>query len=199
MLKRPIARPRAGSAGAARRGQDAGRSGDRQGPGWLWLLLAPLACCGLPLLAAGLAAAGTLAWGGLGLALAVALAIAAQYVRHHSGPAAARRPGPDGHSGKCPRLWQRGRMSPATGYLPASRQARRVAGIRRIVMPTGIGRDGLRTLISQQAQLIEVLPADEYDWAHLPGAVSLPLKELDARTGQLDRSRPVIVYCHDSL
>ncbi len=66
-------------------------------------------------------------------------------------------------------------------------------------MPTGIGRDGLRTLISQQAQLIEVLPADEYDWAHLPGAVSLPLKELDARTGQLDRSRPVIVYCHDSL
>jgi rhodanese-related sulfurtransferase len=42
-----------------------------------------------------------------------------------------------------------------------------------------------------------VLPADEHDWAHLPGAVSLPLKELDARASQLDRSRPVIVYCHD--
>jgi rhodanese-related sulfurtransferase len=44
-----------------------------------------------------------------------------------------------------------------------------------------------------------VLPAEDFEWAHLPGAVSLPLKELDAVAGQLDRSRPVIVYCHDSL
>jgi rhodanese-related sulfurtransferase len=62
-----------------------------------------------------------------------------------------------------------------------------------------IGRDELQTLTGQDAQLVEVLPADDYEWAHLPGAVSLPLKELDDRTGQLDRSRPVIVYCHDSL
>ena len=68
-----------------------------------------------------------------------------------------------------------------------------------IMMPTGIGRDELRELTSQQAQLVEVLPADDFDWVHLPGAVNLPLKELDARAGQLDRSRPVIVYCHDSL
>jgi rhodanese-related sulfurtransferase len=66
-------------------------------------------------------------------------------------------------------------------------------------MPIVIGREELRKLTGQQAQLVEVLPADEYDWAHLPGAVNLPLKELDARAGQLDRSRPVIVYCHDSL
>jgi rhodanese-related sulfurtransferase/CBS domain-containing protein len=66
-----------------------------------------------------------------------------------------------------------------------------------ITMPTGIGRDEVQALTGQGAQLVEVLPADEYDWAHLPGAVSLPLKELDARASQLDRSRPVIVYCHD--
>ena len=64
-------------------------------------------------------------------------------------------------------------------------------------MPIVIGRDELRELTGQQAKLVEVLPADDYAWAHLPGAVSIPLKELDARTGQLDRSRPVIVYCHD--
>jgi rhodanese-related sulfurtransferase len=64
-------------------------------------------------------------------------------------------------------------------------------------MPTGIERDELRTLIGQGAQLVEVLPADDYAWAHLPGAVNLPLKELDDRSAQLDRSRPVIVYCHD--
>jgi rhodanese-related sulfurtransferase len=66
-------------------------------------------------------------------------------------------------------------------------------------MPTRIGRDELRELTGQGAQLVEVLPADDYDWAHLPGAVNLPLKQLDAGSGQLDRSRPVIVYCNDFL
>jgi rhodanese-related sulfurtransferase len=66
-----------------------------------------------------------------------------------------------------------------------------------VTMPTSIERDELQALTGQGAQLVEVLPADEYDWAHLPGAVSLPLKELDAKASQLDRSRPVIVYCHD--
>jgi len=62
-----------------------------------------------------------------------------------------------------------------------------------MIMPARTGRDELRKLTGQQAQLAGVLPAGEYDWAHLPGAGDLPLKELDARTGQLDRSRPVIV------
>jgi rhodanese-related sulfurtransferase len=66
-----------------------------------------------------------------------------------------------------------------------------------ITMPTAIGRDELQTLTQRGAQLVEVLPVGDYEWAHLPGAVSHPLKELDARAGQLNRSRPVIVYCHD--
>ena len=66
-------------------------------------------------------------------------------------------------------------------------------------MPTRIGRDELLELTGQGAQLIEVLPADDYDWAHLPGAINLPLKLLDIGAGQLDRSRPVIVYCNDFL
>ena len=66
-------------------------------------------------------------------------------------------------------------------------------------MPTVIDRDEVRKLTAQGAQLVEVLPAEEYEWAHLPGAVSLPLKQLDQGMVQLDRSRPVIVYCHDSL
>jgi rhodanese-related sulfurtransferase len=66
-----------------------------------------------------------------------------------------------------------------------------------IIMPSGVGREDVYRLTGQGAQLVEVLPAGDYDWVHLPGAVNLPLKELDARTGQLDRSRPVIVYCHD--
>jgi rhodanese-related sulfurtransferase len=50
------------------------------------------------------------------------------------------------------------------------------------------------------AQIVEVLPRDDYDWAHIPGAINLPLKHLDGTTAaQLDRSRDVVVYCHDYL
>jgi hypothetical protein len=45
-----------------------------------------------------------------------------------------------------------------------------------------------------------LLPAAEYTDEHLPGAINLPLKQLDATTAaQLDPARPVIVYCWDSL
>jgi len=50
------------------------QNGARARPGSLWPLLVPVTCCGGPLLVAGLAAAGTAAWGGLGAALAAAAA-----------------------------------------------------------------------------------------------------------------------------
>ena len=46
--------------------------------------------------------------------------------------------------------------------------------------------------------MVEVLPADEYEWMHIAGALNLPLKQLNAETaGRLDRSRPVVTYCND--
>lgn len=68
----------------------------------------------------------------------------------------------------------------------------------RIEMPTDIQRDDVQRLIAAGAQLVEVLPVDEYNEAHLPGAINLPLKKLDRQSVQsLDPSRPVITYCHD--
>ena len=40
----------------------------------------------------------------------------------------------------------------------------------------------LRRLLDAGAQLVEVLPAPEYAEMHLPGAVNIPLKTLDATT-----------------
>lgn len=58
----------------------------------------------------------------------------------------------------------------------------------------------LRELLDAGAQLVEVLPAEEYAEEHLPGAISIPLKELDADSiAALDRRAPVIVYCWDYL
>ena len=48
------------------------------------------------------------------------------------------------------------------------------------------------------AQLVDVLPHEEYEEEHLPGAINIPLKELDRGTiARLNRDAPVIVYCHD--
>jgi rhodanese-related sulfurtransferase len=69
-------------------------------------------------------------------------------------------------------------------------------------MPTPIGRDRVRRLVAEGAQLIEVLAAKEYDEQHLPDARSIPLSHVtedDDRVAALDRSRPVVVYCWDSL
>jgi rhodanese-related sulfurtransferase len=58
----------------------------------------------------------------------------------------------------------------------------------------------LRKLLDEGAQLVEVLPGEEYAEEHLPGAINIPLKELDRDSAtQLDRKRPVIVYCWDQL
>ncbi|HZC30222.1 MAG TPA: rhodanese-like domain-containing protein [Gaiellaceae bacterium] len=66
-------------------------------------------------------------------------------------------------------------------------------------MPTPIDRDRVRELLDQGAQLVSVLPADDYEYEHLPGAISIPLKTVDVQSRQgLDRARPVIVYCHDT-
>ena len=62
-----------------------------------------------------------------------------------------------------------------------------------------IDRDAVQRMIRDDgAQLIEVLPAKEYAEDHLPGAVSHPLRRLADEAAQIDRTRPVIVYCWDS-
>lgn len=65
-------------------------------------------------------------------------------------------------------------------------------------MPTAIARDEVRRLLTEGAQLVDVLPAREYLDLHLPGAINIPLKELtEETTAQLSNDAPVIVYCHD--
>lgn len=65
-------------------------------------------------------------------------------------------------------------------------------------MPQDIDREDVQRLLLRGAQLVEVLPSEEYHEAHLPGAINIPLKTLDAQSArQLDAGRPVITYCDD--
>ena len=65
-------------------------------------------------------------------------------------------------------------------------------------MPIPVDRERVRRLLSEGAQLVDVLPRAEYEDEHLPEAIHISLKELNSETArQLRRDRPVIVYCHD--
>jgi len=68
-------------------------------------------------------------------------------------------------------------------------------------MARAVDLRGLRDLLDHGAQLVEVLPREEYEELRLPGALHLPLKELGAERADavLDRSRAVAVYCWDGL
>ena len=66
-------------------------------------------------------------------------------------------------------------------------------------MPKAIDRYELKRLVREnQAQLVEVLPPEEYAEEHLPGAINIPLRRIDTQARErLDPERPVIVYCWD--
>jgi rhodanese-related sulfurtransferase len=67
-------------------------------------------------------------------------------------------------------------------------------------LPGDVDRKRLRELIDSGAQLVEVLPAKEYQEDHLPGAISLPLRRLEKEASEvLDKTRPVVVYCWDTV
>jgi rhodanese-related sulfurtransferase len=56
----------------------------------------------------------------------------------------------------------------------------------------------VRKLVDVGVQLVDVLPREEYEDEHLPGAINIPLKELHRKTAaRLRRDAPVIVFCRD--
>lgn len=48
----------------------------------------------------------------------------------------------------------------------------------------------------QPAQLIDVRSATEFACGHLPGAVNIPLDQIELRTADLDSTRPIVLVCH---
>jgi rhodanese-related sulfurtransferase len=65
-------------------------------------------------------------------------------------------------------------------------------------MPQTIELGDVQRLVEDGAQLLDVMSRSEYEDSHLPGAVHISLKELDAQSAtKLERDRPVIAYCYD--
>ncbi len=67
-------------------------------------------------------------------------------------------------------------------------------------MPTSVDRERVRELMDQGATVVEVLEEAQYRAAHLPGAIHIPAWELTSeRAAELDKDRPVVLYCFDTL
>jgi rhodanese-related sulfurtransferase len=58
-----------------------------------------------------------------------------------------------------------------------------------------IDRAEARKLINEGAQLLDVRADHEWEAGRIAGATHLPLAELAERAGEVDRERPVILYC----
>jgi rhodanese-related sulfurtransferase len=58
-----------------------------------------------------------------------------------------------------------------------------------------VSRDEAQKLIDDGAQLLDVRADHEWEAGRIAGATHLPLAELAERTGEIDKDRPVVLYC----
>jgi ArsR family transcriptional regulator len=81
---------------------------------------------------------------------------------------------------------------------------RNVAEVDRLVRSYFNDRDSLepisRAELLQRSRdgavtVLDVRPEDEFALGHLPGAVNIPLRALEARLSELDPSQEIVAYC----
>jgi len=59
-----------------------------------------------------------------------------------------------------------------------------------------VDRDALLKRVRDGAvTVLDVRPSEEYKAGHIPGAISIPLKELELRLSKLPRDHEVVAYC----
>ncbi|MGH6628755.1 MAG: ArsR/SmtB family transcription factor, partial [Burkholderiales bacterium] len=56
-------------------------------------------------------------------------------------------------------------------------------------------RDALTRARKGLVTVIDVRPAEEYAAGHVPGAINMPLPELQKRLGELPKSKEIVAYC----
>jgi rhodanese-related sulfurtransferase len=58
-----------------------------------------------------------------------------------------------------------------------------------------ISRDQAREMVASGAQLLDVRTDHEWEAGRIAGAAHIPLDELAERAGEIERDRPVVIYC----
>lgn len=85
---------------------------------------------------------------------------------------------------------------------------RNVAEVERIVRGYFDDRDSLEPVSREQlaerlragtVTILDVRPEDEFALGHLPGAMNVPLRALEARLSEFDRSQEIVAYCRSAF
>jgi rhodanese-related sulfurtransferase len=58
-----------------------------------------------------------------------------------------------------------------------------------------VSREEAQKLVEDGAQVIDVRTDHEWEVGRIAGATHLPLDELAQRAGEIDKERPVVLYC----
>jgi rhodanese-related sulfurtransferase len=61
--------------------------------------------------------------------------------------------------------------------------------------PREVSREELQKLLDEGAQLVDVRAEHEWEAGRIEGAKHLPLAELSERVDEIERDRPVVLYC----
>ncbi len=81
---------------------------------------------------------------------------------------------------------------------------RNVAEVERVVRSYFDERDSLEAVSREEllersragvVTILDVRPEDEFALGHLPGALNIPLRELEARLGEIDPKQEIVAYC----
>jgi ArsR family transcriptional regulator len=81
---------------------------------------------------------------------------------------------------------------------------RNVAEVERVIRSYFHNRDSLEPVSRQEllqrsrtgeVTILDVRPEDEFALGHLPGAVNIPLRELEMRLAEFDSALEIVAYC----
>jgi len=61
--------------------------------------------------------------------------------------------------------------------------------------PREVDREEARKLVADGAQLVDVRAEHEWEAGRIAGAKHIPLAELGERADEIDKGRPVVLYC----
>src|SRR5260221_11733160 len=81
---------------------------------------------------------------------------------------------------------------------------RNVAEVERVIRSYFHNRDSLEPVSRQEllqrsrageVTILDVRPEDEFALGHLPGAVNMPLRELEMRLAEFNPAQEIVAYC----
>jgi len=81
---------------------------------------------------------------------------------------------------------------------------RNIAEVQRIIRSYFDKRDSLEAVSREElversragtVTILDVRPEDEFALGHLPSALNIPLRELEARLGEIDPKQEIVAYC----